>query len=249
MTSQTVRNLAAALCFLTITVTVAVLGYRINAAFVTLERKASVLLDTSTAGLEKAKTFFGKAGEAASHGETILQTLKEESQEREAVLHRQRVYQLASKSLAVLERINEETIPRFNDLIAHTDSNLNEKVLPETARLTRNLADTAERLSTTPETIENTLQVIAEETKMTMQAVEKLLSDPLWQKTLGNIERATAESAKTAENVTLTTAEIREAMKSAPEIARSVEKIASTSSKYQKIALIVQILVTIARVF
>ncbi len=137
------------------------------------------------------------------------------------------------------------------NLIAQTNRRLNDDggLLPEATLLIRSLSITADRFGFTIESLDKSLQMIAEKAGLSLDEIYKLLASPEWLQTLKHLESSTANFASTSRHVDRTAAEIEKAMQSAPEIAKALERISKTSSKYQKALLLVSILSTLARAF
>ena len=122
-----------------------------------------------------------------------------------------------------------------NALISNADREINANLLPS-------LSETAKTLGVSIASVSKGIQTITDKSGMTIDEINSLISDPQWLGILKNIETTTAHINTIAVNM-------RNASDQMPSIAASVEKIAKTSSKYQKLLLFAQLLATIARVF
>jgi hypothetical protein len=120
-------------------------------------------------------------------------------------------------------------------LVMNTDRSLNEQLLP-------NLAETARALGVSIQAITGSIQEIAAKSTMSVDEIHELLVDPEWKAALASIAATTAHVDAIAGNLEV-------ASRQAPAIAESVEKIAKTSSKYQKLLLLAELLATIAKAF
>ncbi|MBZ5499719.1 MAG: hypothetical protein LAP85_25240 [Acidobacteriia bacterium] len=120
-------------------------------------------------------------------------------------------------------------------LVRNTDRNLNDGLLPS-------LAETAKTLGVSMQAVTASVQTIAAKGSVSIDEINALLADPQWLEILKNIAATTAHADATAGN-------IEKASQSAPSIAASIDRIAATSSKYQKLLLLAQLLATIARAF
>ena len=138
---------------------------------------------------------------------------------------------------------------RLSTLIANTDRSVNQSLLPQATSLLAALTDDAEKFGLSVVTFDRMLIAVSEKANLALSDIVALVGSPEWHDALKSV-------AVTAENVALVTAKadltmesIRLAMERAPSIAESVDKIAKTSSKYQRALLIVGIIGTLARAF
>lgn len=154
----------------------------------------------------------------------------------------------AGESFAALaEQVRADTLPRLNadlerlgvaistadKLIAATDAQLNENLLPEATRTLAALGSTARTFDTDGKAILAEVLSLVQKGETSLDAVNKTLNSPLWLATLANVERSTANVA--------------DATKELPATAASVEKILKTAAAYQKPLLIASLLATLAR--
>ncbi|MGA2261708.1 MAG: hypothetical protein ABSH28_09755 [Acidobacteriota bacterium] len=129
----------------------------------------------------------------------------------------------------------DQSAQALTTLVRNTDRSLNEELLP-------NLAETAKTLGVSVQAVTASVQSIAAKGGVSIDEINTLLADPQWLETLKSIAATTAHVDVIAGN-------LEAASRQAPSIAESVEKIAKTSSKYQKLLLLAQLLATIARAF
>jgi uncharacterized coiled-coil protein SlyX len=137
--------------------------------------------------------------------------------------------------------INTVYLPKFGrvlDGLADTASNLNEAVRRTDVGVNSGLLPNANRLvvqstSTMTESQKAVERLIQMMTQMSDDS-HRLLTDPSIPASLTAIQAS-------AENIQATTLQIAEASKAVPGIARNVEKISTTASKFRKWVLISQI--------
>jgi hypothetical protein len=161
-----------------------------------------------------------------------------------------RVMKNLDSSDLLLATLNENAVT-LNKTIANLDDRVNgrEGVMVAAIALLRTIDGTAERLGVTANTLDRMLQEIGARVNLSLDAVYELMSSPQWHQALQNVTLTSSEAAKTSQLITATTEEIREAMRSAPGIAKNLEKISKETSRFAKISLITGILATLARAF
>lgn len=144
--------------------------------------------------------------------------------------------------------INSQTL---STLLVNTDRNVNGEggLIPSATALLQSLTATANRFNVSIETLDSMLKTVAEKGGMSLDEIYKLVASPEWKAVLVNTETVTANLASTSRRVDLTVEEIRKAAEKAPSIAESLDKLARTSSKFQKVQIIVSIVATLARAF
>jgi hypothetical protein len=136
-------------------------------------------------------------------------------------------------------------------LVASTNKSLNgeEGLLPALTNLVESLTETAGRFNLTVDTLNLTLKQIADKTGKSLDEIYLLLSSPEWKEALSNVAAVTGNLSTTSQKIDATAEQIRLAMERAPGIAASLDKIASTSSKFSKATLIANLLSIIAKTF
>ncbi len=243
--SNTVKNWAIACLMITLAVCVVLLARDAHYALLGLDG-ALAKIDGTAAELQRTSKL------VADYVEKQKAVL--ESPRNQKAL--EAGWQMAAVLNGTARDINRLIVPRvmrtmdglnaavgnFNDsaqaltaLVRNTDSNINEGILP-------NLAETAKTLGVSIQTVATSVQMIAAKGEISLNEVNTLLADPQWLEILKSMAATTAK-------VNATAAHLEEAARSAPAITSSVERIAATSSKYQKLLLLAQLLATIARVF
>ena len=124
---------------------------------------------------------------------------------------------------------------RVGDLVANTDHSLNASLLPEASRLVKNLGVTTESLNLA-------VNKLTDSGLMSLEEIRAIVSMPEWREAVKNTNAALAEVRGIVGDVNKATDEL-------PSIAKSIERIATTSSRYQKVLLLVGILGTLAKAF
>lgn len=116
-------------------------------------------------------------------------------------------------------------------LIADTDHSLN---APDVGLLP-NVSETARAMGVSATAVSQSVKLLTDTGKIDLDDIHKIMADPSWLNALHHIDA--------------TTGNIEKSSQSAPNIAAALEKIANTSSKYQKAIILTEILATIARAF
>jgi len=142
--------------------------------------------------------------------------------------------QLIPRAMKTLDALAESTAS-LNRVIRATDHSVNAEIAPEAVRSLQSANSTMGQLSIA-------LQDTRERANAGLDDIHQLLSDPAWAASLDSIQSAT-------ENVSRVAAELEKASKEMPEIAQSVNQIASTSSRYRRWILLSQIFSAVARAF
>jgi ABC-type transporter Mla subunit MlaD len=173
---------------------------------------------------------------------------------------------------SVVEGVNKTTLPKLNknldssndfilalnantqtlnQLMANLDGRINGEsgLLVSATALLQSLTATSDRFGLTVTTLDAALKVIAEKAGMTLDEVYKLAASPEWQDALKNVDEVTRNAASVSRHVDASAAQIEKSMESMPDIAKALQKIATTSAKYQKALLIVGILSTLGKAF
>jgi hypothetical protein len=117
----------------------------------------------------------------------------------------------------------------------HTDTSVNQTMMPELARLLHNLGDVPIKLGVDMDTIAEALKLTSQNTGLTLQAVQKRIADPRFDQLFDQVLTGTAHLVATA-------AQIEEASKRLPEIAEALAKISKTTSRFTKAYWIARIL-------
>ncbi|MBZ5497693.1 MAG: hypothetical protein LAP85_14925 [Acidobacteriia bacterium] len=129
----------------------------------------------------------------------------------------------------------DQSAQALTALVRNTDRSINESVLP-------NLAETARTLGVSMEAVTASVRTMATKGALSIDEINALLADPHWLQILTNVAATSAHADTVAGH-------FEEASRLMPAIAASLDKIAATSSKYQKLLLLAQLLATIARAF
>lgn len=120
-------------------------------------------------------------------------------------------------------------------LIRNTDRSLNDDLLPV-------FVETASTFHVGIDKLNRAIEDVASRGVLTLDDLHAIMSDPSWKTALSAI-------AESSMNIESATASVEDAMKRAPDITKSLQEIASTSSKYRKAVLLSQILSAVARAF
>ena len=152
--------------------------------------------------------------------------------------------------------VNTQTIPRVNRtldelqgsaadlraLVAESNRRINAELLPGATQAIGELAGAARSLDAGLREAQETLQVASGAARTVGEDIHRLLSDPALLGAARAIEQAATRSAETA-------AHIERAAREVPEIARSAQEIAATSSRYRRWVLLSQIASALGRAF
>lgn len=139
-----------------------------------------------------------------------------------------------------IQLVNRQSIPRVNRTLDSLDS-----AITSLDRLTTD-SNTAINQSLLPEAVntlqslQNSLQTVSETTETVGSDIHRITSD-------SSIPATLAELESTSRHVDEISNQLALAAQSAPTIMGSVDKIARTSAKYQKLLLLTQILAAIGR--
>lgn len=171
--------------------------------------------------------------------------------------------ELGKVATETVVKINRSTVPKLNAaldgitgveselritaanlgvFVSNTDHEVNQKLLPSITTLITSMNVLSVKFGTTIDELNDAIKMAANQTNKSLDEVYKLISDPKVMSILTSVD-------KTMQNVATTSASIDAAAKSAPGIAQSLEKIAATSSRYQKIVLISGIISTLIKAF
>jgi hypothetical protein len=142
--------------------------------------------------------------------------------------------QVIPRAMNTLDSLNKAT-NSLNELVRNTDRSLNERLLPD-------LAETAKTLGVSIDSLAKGILVITEKGGISIDEINALLADPQWKAALASV-------ASTAAHLDAMAGNVEKASDSAPGIAAAIEKIAKTSSRYQKLLILAQLLATVARAF
>lgn len=165
----------------------------------------------------------------------------------------------AASLQGTIRLVNTQTIPRVNrtleglddsarsikDLVEHTDASINQKTLPEIGRVASSASTLLATSNTSLEHFDEAVLLLPEILKNTSLSVEEvrgIIADPSFKEALSHLN----ESSKNIEDLTK---ELKVAGASAPSVAKSIEEIARTTSKYRKAVLLSQIISSVARAF
>ena len=142
--------------------------------------------------------------------------------------------QLIPRAMKTLDGLAESTAS-LNRMIQATDRSVNSEIAPAAVRSLQSSDAALRELSTA-------LQEASGHANASLDDIHSILSDPAWAASLDSIQSAT-------ENVSGITAELEKASQQMPEIAQSINQIASTSSRYRRWILLSQIFSALARAF
>jgi uncharacterized protein YoxC len=138
------------------------------------------------------------------------------------------------KTLCSLDRLNASA-DALAALLANTDRNLNSELIPRVA----NVADEA---GTAVRDLDMSVHEASERANASLDDVRSLLADPAWKAALQEIK-------DTAAHVDGVSAQLEDASKSMPGIAKSIERISQTASRWRKALIVSQILSAIGWAF
>jgi len=161
----------------------------------------------------------------------------------------QRVIEVGATAKASLLLVNKQLLPRtwkavdslrdatgrISDLTAHTDTQLNQQVMPGFADLIRNSIKLENQLGVDVEELGDAIKLTSQQTGLSLQEIQKRIADPRFDSILDSI-------AGTAGHLNGTSAEIEEASRRLPEIADSLAKISHTTSRFSKAYWVAKIL-------
>lgn len=134
--------------------------------------------------------------------------------------------QLQARSLATLDKINAAS-DSLNAMIQNTDASLNGDLLPK-------VSESAGAITATIKTMEESLLEASGRANIGLDDIHRLLSDPVWQASLANVQASTDDIAATTEQIRLASDHL-------PDIAADLAKISETSSRYAKPLLIARV--------
>jgi hypothetical protein len=141
---------------------------------------------------------------------------------------------LQAKTIASLDRLNASA-DALTALLSNTDNSINGRLIP-------NAVDSLDSIEALTKEASADLSEASDRANASLDDIHRLLSDPAWAESLNSIQ-------STTENVSGMTAELEKASRQIPEISRSVNEIASTSSRYRRWILLSQIFSAVARAF
>jgi hypothetical protein len=142
--------------------------------------------------------------------------------------------QLIPRAMKTLDGLAESTAS-LNRMIEATDHSVNAEIAPEAVHSLQSSNEALKELSVT-------LQEASGRANASLDDIHSILSDPAWTASLSSIQ-------STTENVSGITAELEKASQQIPEIAHSVNRIASTTSRYRRWILLSQIFSAVSRAF
>lgn len=151
------------------------------------------------------------------------------------------ISQISSVAGTLNTKISSVT-SNLDNLIVHTDFRINGEsgLLHQTTTLASNLAEIASKSQATIDEINSAIKLTSDELNLSTHQIYTILSSSELKSILTNVERTSLAVADSS-------AHVEEALRQAPSISQSLDKIAKTSSKYQKIVLISGIISTIVR--
>lgn len=142
--------------------------------------------------------------------------------------------QLLPRTWKAVDSLRDAT-GRISDLTAHTDTQLNQQVMPGFADLIRNSIKLENQLGIDVEELGDAIKLTSQQTGLSLQEIQKRIADPRFDNILDSL-------AGTAGHLNGTTAEIEEASRKLPEIADALAKISTTSSRFSKAYWVARIL-------
>lgn len=171
--------------------------------------------------------------------------------------------ELGKVATETVVKINRTTVPKLNTaldglsgvetelrasaanlslFVSNTDREVNQKLLPSITTLITSMTTLSMKFGVTVDELNSAIKMAAEQSNKSLDQIYRLISDP-------KIQSILTSTDITMQNVATTSASVDAAAKSAPGIAKSLEKIASTSSRYTKITLIANVIGTLAKAF
>jgi hypothetical protein len=158
--------------------------------------------------------------------------------------------QILPRAMKTLDS-SDGAMEKVGTLLSNTDKSINgeDGLIVSATLLIGSLTTTAERFGLTVDTLDITLKTISEKTGKSLDEIYSLIASPEWKSAIQNANTVSANLATTAQKIDATAEQIRLAMLKAPSIAESLDKIAKTSSKYQRAVIIAGIISTIAGAF
>jgi methyl-accepting chemotaxis protein len=141
---------------------------------------------------------------------------------------------LIPRAMKTLDGLAESTAS-LNRMIQAADHSVNAEIAPEAVRSLQSANSTLGQLFIA-------LQDTSERANTSLDDIHAILSNPAWAASIDSIQ-------STTENVSGITAELEKASQQMPEITKSVNQIASTSSRYRRWILLSQIFSAVARAF
>jgi len=145
-------------------------------------------------------------------------------------------------SAGALLRALTDNSRSLDAFIHHTDDEINKSLLPSTTAL-------LEKLGLSVQDLDAAIKLAADKGLLTLDDIHKLAADPNWQIILSEIAASTTSLNGSMQHLDGAMASVDLAMKQAPSIAASLEKIARTSSKFTKITLTANIIAILVRAF
>ncbi|HXG94157.1 MAG TPA: hypothetical protein VNN73_17570 [Blastocatellia bacterium] len=118
-----------------------------------------------------------------------------------------------------------------------------------TTRLVNNFTDIAVRFGLTADEMNEAIRQASEKTGMTIDEIYRRISDKRWDELTDRLLQTAAHVEETTGQITVVAENAATASGEMPGIARSLEKIAKTSSKFTRITLVANIISTLARAF
>lgn len=133
-----------------------------------------------------------------------------------------------------LSSLNALTLS-FNDFIQHTDKSVNIDILPAVAR-------SFEKLNVSIEDLDGAIKLGIEKGVLTLDAVNKTLTDPHVASILAHLDETSANVASGTKHLDSTVASVDEGFKRFPTLMALWEKYSKTASRYQRFVYLAQIL-------
>ena len=134
---------------------------------------------------------------------------------------------LMEKANITLDNVNV-IATSLNTFIDNTDNQVNNKLLPDVELVVLQSKESLTGMT-------DSVRMVSLDSKKVMDDLHVILADPNWQRSIRNMSD--------------TSSSISEAATQLPSVARSMEKIAKTSSKWQKIQIPISILSLVWRTF
>ncbi len=139
-----------------------------------------------------------------------------------------------TRTIVSLDRLNASA-DALAALLANTDRSLNVELIPR-------IASVADEAGTAVRHLDMSVREASERANSSLEDIHLLLADPAWKATLEEIR-------DTAAHVDGVSAQLEEASRSMPGIAKSLERISRTASRWRKALLVSQILSTVGWAF
>ncbi len=139
----------------------------------------------------------------------------------------------------ILDTTNTSMVS-LNNMINHTDANVNQDLFPEAVGLTKRLELTADKLNISLDNLNIAIKTVTDKSSLTLDDINAIMGSQEWLDVLSNVDSISKHTDEIMGSAS-------DAAKQMPSIAASVEKLARTSSKYSKALILAEILSTIGK--